>query len=231
MDNEMVQRKGERKKAVKRQEATLRYLKEFTAEHGYPPTVREICAAVNLASTSTVYGHLLQLEKKGYIRRDPTKPRAIEILDTGLSGDSGDTAGGPDRGLMVWCGEGLSPSAGSETHSGPEEPVLLVMTNGSTVIGPGGKTGVTYIVRDRKTLSTGWMAAVRKSGRTYIGNYQKMPSDCLVDWDTAEVLVTGPFEVLGEAVMGLKLPDHLAEGSGKGAYRKEWGRKWERHIS
>ena len=59
----------------------LNYMKKEVSEKGYPPSVREICLAVGLKSTSTVHGHLERLEKKGYIRRDPTKPRAIEILD------------------------------------------------------------------------------------------------------------------------------------------------------
>lgn len=58
----------------------LNFIKKETAEKGYPPSVREICQAVGLKSTSTVHGHLERLEKKGYIRRDPTKPRAIEVL-------------------------------------------------------------------------------------------------------------------------------------------------------
>ena len=57
------------------------YIKEELYNRGYPPSVREICAAVNLKSTSTVHGHLSKLEDKGYIKRDPTKPRAIEIMD------------------------------------------------------------------------------------------------------------------------------------------------------
>lgn len=56
------------------------YIKLQIQEKGYPPSVREICKAVGLSSTSTVHGHLSRLEKKGYIRRDPTKPRAIELL-------------------------------------------------------------------------------------------------------------------------------------------------------
>jgi len=56
------------------------YLKDQVQLKGYPPSVREICEAVGLKSTSTVHGHLERLEKKGYIRRDPTKPRAIELL-------------------------------------------------------------------------------------------------------------------------------------------------------
>lgn len=71
----------------KRQEAILQYIKEHVDSKGYPPSVREIGEAVGLASSSTVHGHLARLEKKGYIRRDPTKPRAIEIIkDDNLNG-------------------------------------------------------------------------------------------------------------------------------------------------
>lgn len=66
----------------------LNYIKGQLNEKGYPPSVREICVAVNLKSTSTVHSHLSKLEKKGYIRRDPTKPRAIEILDAANLNDT-----------------------------------------------------------------------------------------------------------------------------------------------
>lgn len=65
-----------------RQQDILKYIQYATREQGYPPSVREIGKAVGLSSSSTVHGHLAQLEEKGYIRRDPTKPRAIEVLDT-----------------------------------------------------------------------------------------------------------------------------------------------------
>lgn len=64
-----------------KQREILEYIKESILNHGYPPAVREICDAVNLRSTSSVHSHLETLEKNGYIRRDPTKPRAIEIID------------------------------------------------------------------------------------------------------------------------------------------------------
>ncbi len=69
------------KKISKRQEDILEFIKEEVRTKGYPPSVREIGEAVGLASSSTVHGHLNRLESKGLIRRDPTKPRAIEILD------------------------------------------------------------------------------------------------------------------------------------------------------
>ena len=68
-------------KISNRQQAILTFIKNEVREKGYPPSVREIGEAVGLASSSTVHGHLDRLEKKGLIRRDPTKPRAIEITD------------------------------------------------------------------------------------------------------------------------------------------------------
>ncbi|WP_125153705.1 transcriptional repressor LexA [Clostridium rectalis] len=67
-----------------KQKQILEFIKQQIKIKGYPPSVREICAAVGLSSTSTVHGHLQRLEKKGLIKRDPTKPRAIEITDNSL---------------------------------------------------------------------------------------------------------------------------------------------------
>ncbi|MDB5083674.1 MAG: lexA [Bacilli bacterium] len=68
-------------KVSKRQQAIIDFIKNEVRDKGYPPSVREIGDAVGLASSSTVHGHLARLEQKGLIRRDPTKPRAIEVLD------------------------------------------------------------------------------------------------------------------------------------------------------
>ncbi|MEZ0535829.1 transcriptional repressor LexA [Caldicellulosiruptoraceae bacterium PP1] len=70
-----------KKELTKKQEEILEFIKKRIKEKGYPPAVREICEATGLRSTSTVHGHLTRLEKKGYIKRDPSKPRAIEITD------------------------------------------------------------------------------------------------------------------------------------------------------
>lgn len=74
----MTEQKNEKQKEV------YEFLKKFTEDKGYPPSVREICEAVCLRSTSTVHGHLKRLEKKGLIKRDPTKPRALEITELSL---------------------------------------------------------------------------------------------------------------------------------------------------
>lgn len=71
-------RKGEKQHEI------LKFIYEEVSDRGYPPTVREICNATGLASTSTVHGHLSRLEKHGFILRDPSKPRAIEVTEAGL---------------------------------------------------------------------------------------------------------------------------------------------------
>ena len=71
---------GKMEKLTKRQKEIYLFLEHFIYQNGYPPSVREIGEAIGLASSSTVHGHLDRLEKKGFIRRDPTKPRAIELL-------------------------------------------------------------------------------------------------------------------------------------------------------
>src|ERR671937_1530460 len=68
------------------------FIKRYSAKYGYPPTVRDIGKAVGLASSSTVHAHLANLEKLGLLRRDPTKPRAIELLDR-VRGDVGSAVG------------------------------------------------------------------------------------------------------------------------------------------
>lgn len=74
----------ERRKISDKQQQILDFMKDEILAKGYPPSVREICEAVHLKSTSSVHSHLETLEKYGYIRRDPTKPRAIEIVDDGF---------------------------------------------------------------------------------------------------------------------------------------------------
>src|SRR5215204_5949665 len=69
------------KDLTKRQQEIFDFIKGYSAKHGYPPTVRDIGKAVGLASSSTVHAHLANLERLGLLRRDPAKPRAIELLD------------------------------------------------------------------------------------------------------------------------------------------------------
>src|ERR1700756_4368314 len=77
------------KDLTKRQQEIFDFIKRYSAKYGYPPTVRDIGKAVGLASSSTVHAHLANLERIGMLRRDPTKPRAIELLDRAAPGMRG----------------------------------------------------------------------------------------------------------------------------------------------
>src|SRR5437764_14187926 len=76
-------------KLTKRQQEIFDFVKRYSAKHGYPPTVRDIGKAIGLTSSSTVHAHLSNLEKLGLLRRDPSKPRALELLDKASSAVSG----------------------------------------------------------------------------------------------------------------------------------------------
>lgn len=91
----------ERGKITNKQKEILEYMKDEILGKGYPPSVREICNAVNLKSTSSVHSHLETLEKNGYIRRDPTKPRAIEIIDDSFQSLRNDTMSIPIIGTVA----------------------------------------------------------------------------------------------------------------------------------
>jgi len=83
---------GEPEPLTERQREVLEYIGRTVSERGYPPSVREICAAVGLTSPSTVHSHLSSLQRMGYLRRDPTKPRAIEVRFDPASGATADRA-------------------------------------------------------------------------------------------------------------------------------------------
>ena len=81
MKGTVVRMSQDQKNLTKKQNEVLEFIKKFTLQKGYPPTVREICEGVSLKSTSSVHAHLEKLEEKGLIRKDPEKPRTIEIVD------------------------------------------------------------------------------------------------------------------------------------------------------
>ena len=105
---------------TKRQQEIFDYIKRYSAQHGYPPTVRDVGKAVGLASSSTVHAHLANLEKLGLLRRDPSKPRAIELLDR-VREDVGSAIGGAvDSVRSLVGGQGL-PLVG---HVAAGQPIL-----------------------------------------------------------------------------------------------------------
>ncbi|WP_099158186.1 transcriptional repressor LexA [Virgibacillus ndiopensis] len=150
-------------KLSKRQEMILDYIKDEVSKKGYPPSVREIAEAVGLASSSTVHGHLARIESKGYIRRDPTKPRAIEILD--LSEESNipreearyaPVIGKVTAGIPITAVENIEEFIPLPISSvAPDENVYVLVIEGESMIEAGILDGDKVVVKQQSTAQNG----------------------------------------------------------------------------
>ncbi|MDP5274026.1 transcriptional repressor LexA [Chengkuizengella axinellae] len=144
-----------------RQEAILDFIKDEVRKKGYPPSVREIGEAVGLASSSTVHGHLERLEKKGFIRRDPTKPRAIEILneeDAAIITSSVAQVpliGKVTAGLPILATENIEEYFPLPTHYVGDYNVFMLQIVGESMIEAGIHDGDYVIVRQQQSASNG----------------------------------------------------------------------------
>lgn len=150
---------------TKRQQEIVDFIKKHSAKHGYPPTVRDIGQAIGLASTSTVHAHLSNLEKIGLLRRDPTKPRAIELLvDTAKRAKAGiatAASGGLPVVGRVAAGEPLLAEENIEEYvsvpplAGGEDGEFLLTIAGDSMIGAGIHDGDHVVVHAQDTAQDG----------------------------------------------------------------------------
>lgn len=146
-----------------RQQAILEFIKREVREKGYPPSVREIGEAVGLASSSTVHGHLDRLEKKGLIRRDPTKPRAIEILDDDnedqlpfpLAVTRVPVVGKVTAGAPITATENIEEYFPLPAHFTGDDDVFMLTVKGDSMIEAGIHDGDYVIVRQQQTAQNG----------------------------------------------------------------------------
>lgn len=159
-------------KISKKQLEILEYIKSQILERGFPPAVREICEAVNLKSTSSVHSHLETLEKNGYIRRDPTKPRAIEILDDNFNLTRREMVNVPIIG-QVAAGEPILAQENIEnyfpipTEFMPNHPTFLLKVKGESMINAGILDGDMVLVEQTVAASNGDMVvALIEDGAT-----------------------------------------------------------------
>lgn len=147
-------------KISKKQSEILEYIKNEILNRGFPPSVREICEAVNLKSTSSVHSHLETLEKNGYIRRDPTKPRAIEIVDDNFNLVRRETVNVPIIGkvaagqplLAVENVEGYFPIPAEYM---PNSKTFMLVVQGDSMINAGIFNGDYVIVEQQSTAENG----------------------------------------------------------------------------
>ncbi|QYY44802.1 transcriptional repressor LexA (plasmid) [Aneurinibacillus thermoaerophilus] len=151
------------KKLSSRQLAILDFIKKEVKEKGYPPSVREIGEAVGLASSSTVHGHLARLEKKGLIRRDPTKPRAIEILDGERNEATAASVktvtipvlGKVTAGMPITAVENIEEYFVLPENMVGNDTVYMLRVQGESMIDAGILDGDYVIVRQQQTANNG----------------------------------------------------------------------------
>jgi repressor LexA len=149
-----------RHRSLDKQKRILDFIKDEIRAKGYPPSVREICDAVGLKSTSTVHGYLERLEKKGYIRRDPTKPRAIEILDDTSYISQKELVNVPVVGRVTAGQPILAVENIEDTFPLPVErlhnsDVFMLSIKGESMLGAGIFDGDYVIVKQQSTAKNG----------------------------------------------------------------------------
>ncbi|WP_055107969.1 transcriptional repressor LexA [Paenibacillus ihumii] len=151
-------------KVSSRQQAILEFIRSEVRLKGYPPSVREIGEAVGLASSSTVHGHLDRLEKKGFIRRDPTKPRAIELLGQDDAESMGQFAhsvarvpviGKVTAGVPITATENIEDYFPLPQHYAGDGEIFMLSVVGDSMIDAGIHSGDYVIVRKQQTANNG----------------------------------------------------------------------------
>ena len=139
-----------------KQTAILEFIRSEIEQKGYPPSVREICSAVGLKSTSSVHAHLTQLEKKGLLRRDPTKPRAMEVLDGPVSrGRSVPLVGRVTAGLPILATENIEDYLVLPQSLQGRGDLFALRVQGESMIEAGTEDGDIVVLRRQETAENG----------------------------------------------------------------------------
>lgn len=194
-------------KISKKQEEILEYIKAQILERGFPPAVREICEAVNLKSTSSVHSHLETLEKNGYIRRDPTKPRAIEILDDAFNLTRREMVQVPIVGRVA-AGEPLLAEQNIEEYYPipvefmPNNECFMLKVRGESMINAGILDGDYVLVEKKNTASNGEMVvALIEDGATVKTFYKEEGIIRLQpENDNMEPFILEKVDILGKVI-------------------------------
>ena len=190
-----------------KQKEILEYIKSEILNRGYPPSVRDICEAVHLKSTSSVHSHLETLEKNGYIRRDPTKPRAIEIIDDTFNLVRREVVNVPLLGRVA-AGQPLLAVENIETYFPvpsayiPNEETFMLRVTGESMINAGIFDGDNILVQRQSTAYNGDMvvaliedSATVKTFYKEEGHYRLQPEN-----DALDPIIVDEVEVLGKVV-------------------------------
>jgi repressor LexA len=198
-----------------KQQEVLDYIKSQILERGFPPAVREICVAVNLKSTSSVHSHLETLEKNGYIRRDPTKPRAIEITDDEFALMRREMSQVPIVGSVA-AGEPLLATENIEDYFPipiefmPNKDAFLLKVKGDSMINNGIFHGDLVLVEQTPVVSNGDMAVVLLDDGATVKTFYKENSHIRLqpENDYLEPIIVKDALVLGKVIGVFRFLNH-----------------------
>ncbi len=188
------------------------YVKESINDRGYPPAVREICEAVSLKSTSSVHSHLETLEEKGYIRRDPTKPRAIEIIDDCFQLTRREVVRVPllgtvAAGLPLYAEESVESYYPIPSDLLPNAETFMLNVKGNSMINAGILEGDQIIVEQCQIAENGDIVVALVGDSATVKRFFKEDGYCRLqpENDFMEPIIVDHVEVLGK-VIGLLRP-------------------------
>ncbi len=192
-----------------KQKEILEYIKSQILERGFPPAVRDICEAVHLKSTSSVHSHLETLEKNGYIRRDPTKPRAIEILDDSFNFMRREMVNVPIIGRVA-AGEPILAEENIENYFPipvellPNQQTFMLRVKGESMINAGILSGDQILVKQQEYARNGEIVVALVGDSATVkrffkerGHYRLQPEN-----DELEPIIVDEVKILG-VVVGL----------------------------
>lgn len=192
-----------------KQSEILEYIKEQILSKGYPPAVREICSAVHLKSTSSVHSHLETLEKNGYIRRDPTKPRAIEIVDDSFNVTRKEMRNIPILGTVaagqpIFAEQNISGYFPLLADELPAGDLFILNVRGESMVNVGIYDGDKVIVRQTPTAKNGDIIVALVDDSATVKTYYKEGERFRLqpENDTMEPIYVNHVTVLG-IVIGL----------------------------
>ena len=194
-------------KISKKQLEILEYIKSEILRIGYPPAVREICEAVNLKSTSSVHSHLETLEKNGYIRRDPTKPRAIEIIDdtfnlTRREMVNVQIVGQVAAGEPILAEQNITNYFPIPIEFMPNNETFLLTVKGESMINAGILDGDMVLVESTSVASNGEMVVALVDDSATVKTFYKEESIYRLqpENDTMEPIIVSEVEILGKVI-------------------------------
>ena len=194
-------------KVSAKQQEILEYIKETILKKGYPPSVREICEAVHLKSTSSVHSHLETLEENGYIRRDPTKPRTIEVLDDNFNLTRREMVNIPVLGTVA-AGQPILAQENIENYFPipaellPNQQTFMLRVKGDSMINAGIFNGDQIIVAQQETAENGEIVVALLDDSATVkrffkenGHFRLQPEN-----DAMEPILTDSVQILGKVI-------------------------------